>query len=174
MKHKFILIGLLLSLISMSCHSQDKVNPCSDCNLTDTSGKKYGLWIEDNGLREVYYNNGLRHGVYRSYSRKGKKLSAFGQFTTGAKSGTWYYFDETSKIIMVERDIQSNKIEVKRDDGKTIVPKFRSFVSFYHPNGSVREEGLALYNEDIEIDFFKSGLWKKFDEKGKVTESKTH
>jgi antitoxin component YwqK of YwqJK toxin-antitoxin module len=148
---------------------------CTDCNQKNAQGKKTGLWIEDNGLREVYYKNNKRDGLYKTYSRKTGKLSALGEYKNGDKSGTWFYFNEKSQLIMIEKELSLNtENSVKRDDGVKITPKFKSYIIFYYTTGNIKEEGVALYDEDIEIDFFKSGQWKYYDKEGKLikTENK--
>jgi len=43
-------------------------------NQNDGQAKKNGFWIEENGLKEVYYLHGKKNGVYKSYFKKTKKL----------------------------------------------------------------------------------------------------
>jgi antitoxin component YwqK of YwqJK toxin-antitoxin module len=166
----------MLGLTTAQCqtNTQGVVN-CSDCNQKNAQGQKNGLWIEENGLREVYYKNNQRDGLYKTYSRKTGKLSALGEYKKGVKTGTWFYFNEKSQLLMIEREIIINaETTVTRDDGEKIKPQFKSYVILYYTNGNVKEEGLALYDEDVEIDFFKSGTWKYFDKDGKLirTENK--
>lgn len=147
----------------------------SETNLLDKQGKKVGLWIENKGNTEAYYKNGLRDGVFKVYNRKNGKLSALGEFTEGQKSGTWYYFDESSRLILKECEIKKNtEYKRVRDDGVEITPKFTSYVWFYYPNGYVKEEGRVLYSEDIEIDYYKTGTWKYYNKEGSLKEKKEH
>ncbi len=159
-----------LLMISFSCYSRNKVKTSTviEINLRDNKGLKAGLWIENKGLTEVYYKNNLRDGVFRSYNKKDRKLSGFGEYTKGLKSGTWYYFDEKSQLFMKEQNISINHKRIKRDDGVEILSQFKSYVILYYPDGIIKEEGNALYDEDIEIDFLKTGLWKYYDSKGAV------
>ncbi len=163
-----------LLMIAFGCYSQNKVqsnqktSTAMGFNLRDSKGLKTGLWIENKGLIEVYYKNNLRDGVYRAYNKKNGKLSGFGEYTKDMKSGTWHYFDEKSQLFMKEQNISINHRKIKRDDGVEILPQFKSYVILYYPDGIIKEEGNVLYDEDIEIDFFKTGLWKYYDSKGAI------
>jgi len=175
------LISVFCILVSfLSCQSQTNTankNPtpvnCTDCNLKDTQGKKYGLWIERNGSVEVYYKNNQRDGVYKAYNRKNGKLLGLGEYKEGNKSGKWYFFDESSHLLFTEENIKENKEYTRmRDDGVKVTPKFTSYVKNYYPNGVIKEEGQILYDEDVEIDYYKTGTWKYYDKEGKLTETK--
>jgi len=138
-------------------------------NKKDSQGKKQGLWIEDNGLKEIYYLNGLKNGVYKSYFQKTGKLEALGWYEQDKSTGNWCYFDEASRLFIVENKLGSNKeIKVRNDEGTFILLPFKSFVKVYHKNGVLAKEGLALYDEDIEIDFYMHAIWKYYDEAGKL------
>lgn len=147
----------------------------NNVNQLNNKGKKIGLWIENNGLIEAYYKDGLKDGIFKSYNRKNGKLSVLGEFTEGKKSGTWYYFDESSLLILQEAEIQENSTYTRtRDDGVEITPKFTSYVKFYYPNGYIKEEGRILYSEDIEIDYFKIKTWKYYNKQGILEKTKEH
>jgi len=75
----------------------------NNINQLNDEGKKEGLWIENNGLIEAYYKAGLKDGIFKAYNRKNGKLSVFGEFTEGKKSGTWYYFDEEAFFFLQKR-----------------------------------------------------------------------
>lgn len=137
-------------------------------NLYDANGLKTGLWIEDNGLKEIYYKKGKRNGIFRSYSKKSGKLDCLGECLDNQRIGTWYYFHENGHLILIEKDICINHETTTTDFGSEITPKFRSYVVLYYPNGEKKEEGIALYDEDIEIDYFKSNNWKYYDEFGNL------
>ena len=124
-------------------------------------------------MKHTIYKDGLKDGVFKVYNRKNEKLSGLGEFTDGEKSGTWYYFDETSHLILIEYDIKENINYTRlRDDGVEVTPEFTSLVKFYYSNGYIKEEGRVLYSEDIEIDYYKTGIWKYYDETGKLIEGK--
>lgn len=142
-------------------------------NMLDAMGRKMGLWIENNSLIEAYYSEGLRHGVFRHYSRKTGKLSAFGEFDKGIKSGTWYFFNEVSLLILKESGVKTNTRSLDRGNEITVTPAFRSIATFYHPNGVKSEEGELMY-DDIELDYIKIGQWRYFDEDGTLIETKEH
>jgi len=142
-------------------------------NLLDGDGKKMGLWIENKGLIEAYYSEGLRHGLFRHYSRKTGKLSAFGEFDKGMKTGTWYFFNEESVLILKESGVKKNNKTLERSNGISIPPSFSCKATFYHSNGMKSEEGELMY-DDVEIDYFKVGQWSYFGEDGSLVETKEH
>jgi antitoxin component YwqK of YwqJK toxin-antitoxin module len=144
-------------------------------NQTDRQGRKQGLWIEDNGLKEVYYLNGKKNGVHKSYFKKTGKLEALGWYEQDKPTGNWYYFDETSRLFLSEQILSENKkLKVKNDEGNFILMPFQSYVKLYHKNGLVAKEGTALYDEDVLIDFYMHGNWKYYDEAGKLIKEENY
>jgi antitoxin component YwqK of YwqJK toxin-antitoxin module len=146
-----------------------------NANNVDSLGRKQGLWIERKGQAEAYYKDDLRNGVFKAYNRKNGKLSGFGEYKEGVKSGIWYYFDNSSYLILIESNIRKNERLTRiRDDAKAIKPINISYAKFYYPSGTIKKEGLVLYDEDIEIDYYKTGQWKYYTENGKLLEVKAH
>ena len=161
-------------IVFPTCSQVDSTNN-DDINLLNSNGQKIGLWIENNGLNEVYYKDGKRNGIFKSYYRKNGRLSGFGEYLNGNRTGTWYYFNENSQIVMIESEISNNvDLQILRDDGELVTPEFKSFVSLYYPNGVIKEQGIAFYNEDIEIDFYKYGTWKYYDQSGNLLKTEDH
>lgn len=165
MRTRLIIVPVLFHLI-LSCQvfSQQSINQ------SDKYGGKTGLWIQNNGLVEVYYKDDRLDGIYKSYYQLNGKLEVFGQFTYDVKSGEWFYFDESSHLIFKESDIKNNVQEsVVRGDVEMIrTHKYSSFIQFYYPDGSIKEEGRVFYDEDIEIDFTKTGTWTYYNLDGEV------
>lgn len=144
-------------------------------NLVDEQGMKIGLWIENKGNTFVYYKNGLKNGIFTNYNRKNGKIHAFGEFKDDLPTGKWYFFNEAGFLLFTEENIEKNtEFKRQRDDGVEITPKFTSYVKDYYPNGNVKEEGRVLYSEDIEIDYYKTGTWKYYNEEGVLKETKEH
>lgn len=73
-----------------------------DINQTDSCGRRQGLWLEDDGYREVYYKDGVVDGIFRSYSRKTGTLLSIGWYCKGMLSGRWFYFDEQGKLLRID------------------------------------------------------------------------
>lgn len=73
-----------------------------DLNNLDSCGRRQGLWLEDDGYREVYYKDGVVDGIFRSYSRKTGTLLSIGWYCKGMLSGRWFYFDEQGKLLRIE------------------------------------------------------------------------
>jgi antitoxin component YwqK of YwqJK toxin-antitoxin module len=100
-------------------------------------------------------------------------LSYFGEYRKGKPVGSWYYFDEQSRLSMIESKIQKNTtMKLKHESGKMVILPWRSYLVKYYPNGYVREEGLVVYEDDIEIDNLKIGVWNYYDESGKLIRTK--
>ena len=138
-------------------------------NQTDRQGRKQGLWIEGNGLKEVYYLNSKKNGINKSYFKKTGKLESLGWYKQDKPIGIWYYFDETNRLFLSEQILVENKkLKVKNDEGNFILMPFQSYVKLYHKNGLIAKEGTALYDEDVLIDFYMYGNWKYFDEAGQL------
>lgn len=160
-------------LLDVKANNQQQVlQNLSDSNINkkDEEGRKQGFWIEDNGLTEVYYLDGIKNGIYKNYSAKTGKLLALGCFRNDTISGSWYYFDESSSAYEVVENIQRNTdYIVDRGDGKLIKPDYISNFQCYYENGIIKEKGLALYNGSIEFgDFFRIGPWKYYDKFGQI------
>ena len=73
-----------------------------DINQTDSCGRRQGLWLEDDGYREVYYKDGVVDGIFRSYSRKTGTLLSIGWYCKGMLSGRWFYFDKQGKLLRID------------------------------------------------------------------------
>jgi len=145
-------------------------------NQLDKQGKKQGLWIEQGGIKEIYYRDGLKEGVFKSYFRKDGKLEALGSYKHGMLAGDWYYFDELGCLLMIEQAITLNAtVKVDRGDGTLVTPSYSSYYKGYYKNGMLKEEGRALYSESIELgDYVKQGPWKYYDEGGKLVKEENH
>ncbi|MCK6612468.1 MAG: hypothetical protein L6Q78_15685 [Bacteroidia bacterium] len=167
-------------LISFGSNSQelkgkpDSPNPNkTPSNQLDSLGMKQGLWIEKNGAVEVYYRNNLREGVYRSYSLKSKSLAVFGEYSMGKPVGKWYFFNDEGQLLFTEERIEENTSTIwEREDGVKIKPKFTSYVKMFYPNGNLQAEGQALYEDEIQVDFYKTGIWQYYDRNGILSEKK--
>ncbi len=170
MKTNRIIFFITLSFFSLNGIAQSDTL----VNQLNRNFKKDGLWIENKGLIEVYYKNGIENGNFKSYYRNGK-LSAFGEYTNGVEAGIWYYFDEAGHLIMQVSQINKNKNLFRiRGDGVKITPEWISYVKFYYPSGLVEKEGFVMYDGDIEIDYYETGIWKYYDKQGKFKHEKTH
>jgi len=100
-------------------------------------------------------------------------LECLGEYWRGEPTGIWHYFNEQSRLIMIESKIHKNTtVKIRLDNGKMVILPWRSYLIDYYPNGYIREEGLALYDENVEINYFKKGIWKYYDESGKLVKTK--
>lgn len=144
----------------------------SSVNSLNKNGLKDGLWIEeDNLLTEVYYRNGLKNGLFRSYHANGK-LYGFGEYKDNIQVGTWYYFDDSSKLMYIEKEIEYNpsaKYVTKNDE--TFKPIFKSYLTIFYSNGQIKEKGYIIYDEDLQISYAKIGKWEYYNDNGKLVSS---
>jgi antitoxin component YwqK of YwqJK toxin-antitoxin module len=175
MKYLHIIMILVVLLAPFRLEAAERqtnrAKACTDCNTKNAEGNKEGLWIEDSGqgVEEAFYRNGIKEGVYKQYNAGNGRLLFFGEYKNGLPSGTWYMFDESSHLIMIEEFRGKNgNLTVKRDDGKRIKPKYKAYLKIFHNNGVLKEEGIALYYDSPEIDFFKKGKWYYYDVEGKL------
>lgn len=168
-----VFILLCLAIQSQTVPNGNTNQVKTTCNLKDAEGKKQGLWVEKNGYVEIYYKNNIRDGIYRSYSRKNKTLITFGEYSKGTPSGKWYFFNDEGQLLFTEERIEENTSTIwEREDGVKIKPKFTSYVKMFYPNGNLQAEGQALYEDEIQVDFYKTGIWQYYDRNGILSEKK--
>jgi len=158
----FIIIFILgCNNTSLKSSNSDKADVEPYPTNSDTLKIKNGLILEDNGLKEIYYYNGKKNGVFKSYYKINGKLEGLGFYENDIPVGIWYYFNEKGEILMIEDKKGLNKDKkVKRDDGVMIKPIHESYLKLYDPkSGMLKREGIILYFEDIEIEYFEYGNW---------------
>jgi antitoxin component YwqK of YwqJK toxin-antitoxin module len=158
---------------SDSLRNREMVKEDSTINQLDKNGLKNGFWIENEPLlTEVYYRNGKKNGLFRSYHNNGK-LYGFGEYKNDIQVGTWYCFDDSSKLEYIEKEIEYNpsaKYVTKNDE--TFKPIFKSYLIIFYPNGQVKEDGYIIYDEDLQISYTEIGKWEYYDENGKLVSTK--
>lgn len=135
-------------------------------NLLDSNNKKTGYWTEDGYIK--HYQNGKLNGFTIEYDRSDnpKTIRSFGEFKDNNPVGNWHYFDENGLLCRSEtiEGLNDNLYAVSYD-GKKILPKYKSYVKDFYPNGFIEKEGYMVY-EDIEIYAFRVGKWKFYDSTG--------
>lgn len=176
--NKFLLILCAMLLICNSMGqttSQSANQPYSDCNRTDTNGKKQGLWIEENGATRIeqYYKDGIHSGGYQQFHSG--ELSILGEYTDGKKSGIWYFYSQ-GRVMMTFEDYAQNHDTITREwDKKRYVPDYKCYSKGYYLNGNLKQEGWLLWNKDecpesdLSIEY---GEWKYYDETGNLIKTK--
>ncbi|MBL7888196.1 MAG: hypothetical protein JNL24_01515 [Bacteroidia bacterium] len=94
----------------------------------------------------------------------------------------WTDYYNNGQISYTEESAKSMEYLIKRnsyaEDGKPqdlfelIDPKKKIYTKKeYYENGSIKAEGTMKYNKAV-ADYQKDGLWKNYDEKGKMKEEK--
>lgn len=146
----------------------DKINQFND------KGQKEGYWTEDRDFDtiELYYRNGQKSGVFKSYSKKGTLLS-FGEYIDGKITGTWYYFGDKGHLMMIQKNFNINTDTVIIDNKKKYLYPYKCYTISYYPSGIIKEEGILLWNDDpIMDDSREYGEWKYYNEKGELIRTK--
>ncbi len=136
-------------------------------NKLNDKRRKEGLWIEKSqyGTIEAYYSDGKLNGFYREYLKENNMmLSHLGQYKQGKMVGDWYFFDNKSVLFMICKNLIDNKITIQLGS-KIVVPKSSGYISLFYDSGKLKEVGKAIF-DDVEIDFYKIGLWKYYDRNG--------
>lgn len=180
MKSKTFLILLILILaLLIKCQAQTQVvlDPirmtCKNCNQMDSQGNKNGLWVEKftGGFYLRYYRNNKRDGVSIQYFYN-SGLSAFGEYCNGIPCGKIYYFGDNCELQFSEEDIKLIDTTLITNENIKATFIMKSYCKDYYPNGIIKSEGQMLYNLSPEIDFYKIGTWKYYDEKGNLIKTK--
>lgn len=87
---KALILLIVCSFAAANCHAQVNLGDYSRINMTDTIGRKQGLWIErfDNGAIEtvMHYKDNTLNGVSIWLSRSGE-LETYSTFANGKKHG---------------------------------------------------------------------------------------
>jgi antitoxin component YwqK of YwqJK toxin-antitoxin module len=162
----FISLIFFISLLIESYSLVGQIN-CKDCNVTDSLGRKQGLWIE--GSIYTYYKDNQRDGIQVNYGSNNFTVTAIGEFSKGDPIGKVYFFDDTGHLQYTVENIGKNtRFTSIRYDSVKVIPKFSGYLKDYFPNGYVEVEGLILFDDDFEQDFDKYGIWKYYDKKGKL------
>jgi antitoxin component YwqK of YwqJK toxin-antitoxin module len=180
MKSKtFLILIILILALLIKCQAQTQVvlDPirmtCKNCNQMDSQGNKNGLWVEKytGGFFLIYYRNNKREGVFRQYSY-GNGLSSLGEYSNGIPCGKWYYFGGNCELGFTEENIKLIDTTLITNENMKANFNMKSYFKSYYPNGIIKSEGQILYNDTPEIDFYKIGTWKYYDEKGNLIKTK--
>jgi len=152
--------------------SLNNIKDTLKCNQLNSKGKKYGLWIEEKGLFKIYYKDGKYNGIYREYSGKGK-LGCIGEFKNDVRIGEWYFFDDDDFLIYKLQGFAKNtNIYVSQDKGKKVLIPNKCYCTNYYKNGNIESEGYMLFYDAVEDETTDVGVWKYYDENGKLKETK--
>jgi hypothetical protein len=135
----------------------------------DSEGRKSGLWFEKGC--STYYQGGQKNGVSVSYD--GNQLYSIGEYVQGRPVGTWHYFKDGNIFFTVSgfKENKNKRFQYELD-GKTynVLTKYEGYVVDYYPNNIKKDEGIILYDDDLEweYDYVRYGLWSYYDESGKL------
>ncbi len=138
-------------------------------NQTDSNGLKQGLWITtNNGLRsETYFKAGLRDSVYKSYY-KNNTLRCTGEYNKDEPTGTWFFFDTQGFPRLRISEIKPNFIIFRNEMNLTVMPRYRSYYSYFHTKESIQEEGWGFSDDIDNTEIIRDGVWRYYTQKGEV------
>ena len=173
MKIKFFCFCLLfLSPFNLSAQKEK----LEKINQFNSKGQKEGYWIEDRGYDriETYYKNGLKTGIFKSYTKKEPStLRYFGEYLDDKEVGTWYRFGDNGTLNIQQSEFAINTDPVILYDDHPYIYPNKCYTIIYYPNGIIKCEGILLWDEDTELDDVKEfGEWKYYDETGNLIETK--
>ena len=160
MNKKIMLIGLYILLNTSYLVAAIQPNPIGDpINQKDSSNRKQGFWsyTEQRQHYEVYYKNDTLNGSYKAYYQN-KVLAGIGTYYKGREIGIWYSFNEIGRLYLEVSKIKYTTRKINQKE---------AYVKTYYDNGNCKEEGYAKY-DDIEIDYEKIGVWKKYNKNGGI------
>lgn len=173
MKTKIINLWILLLIPMYTFAQKEYVNKMNQFNAR---GEKNGCWIENRGSdsTELYYKDGKRNGVFKSYSKQGT-LSILGEYLEGNMTGTWFYFGDKGHLVSTQKDFMINKDAIVLDTGKRYIFPYRCYSICYYPNGVMEKEGVLLWNTDPEMDDVREyGEWKYYNEMGELVKAELY
>jgi hypothetical protein len=110
-----------------------------------------------------YDRNAMHHGKWKYIDRShGRRLVCFGRFDHGRQVGDWQYYHPDGKLRMTEK--------YTWEGDKRLVN-----VSYYHENGLVSTQGIAM----VEVDggkthYYWNGDWIYFEPDGTFWKTVTY
>lgn len=163
-----VLVGLVLFL-PLACATADEEGKPRRIPMGHTGS--FTSWWSDTHVREVgEYKDGQRNGVVTAYHPDGS-LAEEGKFVMGMPSGRHVIYHPGGVVALVET-VVDGVVHGQREeyDGGGRALAVQTFEGgkrsgpqrTFHPNGAVAQEG--GWTDDL-----PSGLWRRYDEQGKVT-----
>lgn len=119
-------------------------------NQYNKDSLKTGLWIENNGLDQLYYRKGEKNGIQRIYDERSGKIKTFTIINETQKIK--YSFDSGGTLFSVEKSL----------------PKKESQVTFYLPNGE--KKNTTVTTKDVSQDSSEMAKRRPYNAKGKLIE----
>ncbi|HNQ00534.1 MAG TPA: hypothetical protein PKK99_15840 [Bacteroidia bacterium] len=100
------------------------------------------------------YKNGKPQGLWIMYSDSvNSKIESRGRYVNGKEKGKWKYYYENGKLRKKEK-FKVSGIRTK----------------FYYETGKIKSKGIAkLEPEDSLMHYYFQGIWKYYNENGKLT-----
>ncbi|WP_291529431.1 hypothetical protein [Bacteroides sp. UBA939] len=173
MKKKLFVIIAIGLVLNIDMFAQKEY--AEKINQSNREGLKDGLWKENtkSWRTEIYYRNGRKNGLYKSFSISKGELSCFGEYKNDTITGTWYYFGDFGHLIMIQKGFKENDKPIPIEHHAQGVCPYQCYCISYYPNGIKKSEGILLWDKDPEGDFsFEYGEWKYYSDTGVLTKVK--
>ena len=174
---------VLLLLLSTFCgidNLYSQVLPTFEFNQMDESGLRTGIWVKEDYYKTFdTYKNGARNGISLTINPKTNKPYVICEFSNGEYSGTWYAFDDDGRLIYMLTDFKKNTLPtaaIHRVQGLNgDVFENQCYSISFHANGNKESEGILQFDDAPDSDFsFEYGLWKYYDENGRLIKTKMY
>lgn len=110
-----------------------------------------------------YDRNAQHHGKWKYLDRShGRRLVCFGRFDHGRQVGDWQYYHPNGSLRMTEKYTWEGD-------------KRRVNVSFYHENGQVSTQGIAMVEVEAgKTHYYWNGDWIYFEPDGSFWKTVTY
>lgn len=110
-----------------------------------------------------YDRNAQHHGKWKYLDRShGRRLVCFGRFDHGRQVGDWQYYHPDGTLRMTEKYSWEGE-------------KRRVNVSFYHENGQVATQGIAMVEVEAgKTHYYWNGEWIYFEPDGSFWKTVTY
>ena len=105
----------------------------------------------------TYNSNQKPHGKWVYLNKNTNSIQAKGTYKNGVPVGRWFIFDENGNKFIIKKYRRRRTREV-----------------WFYPNGKVESKGWSklISDDPKEINYYWEGIWKFYNEKGKLIQKK--
>ena len=182
LKINIILVAITLLSTNQLSAQRKEIDYSSNINQYDDNGQKKGFWRYTfwDSVDELYYNNGLRVGVFRSYECHNEdNTPPFLSLLSVLKDDyevSEYHFGEEGHLLYFLKDFKENTYPMPIERELSCYPEYQCYCVKYHLNGFKESEGILIcnyYYSDSEEDIlYEYGEWKYYSDNGELIKTK--